>query len=240
MNDIRWRVLMVLLVLLLLPLAGECQRPPKRQLPVPPEVHELEFTGPEEGWPPRPQEQTNVTEIVEEEIPGSLTDALEAEIRQAALDDKHVQKLLGDRFAYISTDEVESVKGRDRGPSDPLATRVTFFSHTNNVAVEVRMRGVEVESVQRKEGYQPTEGPDEISEAIALALSDRRLQGKVEGLNGDAILMILPKGKPGYGHRVLYVAFSQEEEDHALYFAIVDLTHRTVLSAGPVAAAQRR
>lgn len=228
--------LLILFSLTLLALAGGCERPPK-QVPLPeqpPKAAVLEFTGRAEGWPPQPKGVTDIALVPWEEIPGSLTDSLEAEIRQAALRDTRVRELLGDRFAYISTDEIELEKDRRRDPSQPLATRVTFFSHTNNVAVEVRMLGLNVENVARRQEYQPPEGSDEIATAIDLARRDDRLRDKVQGLNAAAILTFLGQGQPGADHRVLYVTFSKEEEDLPRYFALVDLTEGTVLSAGPL------
>lgn len=227
------QTLLALFVLALVMLAAGCQE--KRALPEkPPEVHAIEFTGPEAGWPPKPKGQTNVTEVAWQEIPGSLTDSLEAAIRRAALQDTRVPNLLGARFAYISTDEIEPAEKRSRLPSEPLVTRVTFFSHSNNVAVEARLQGLRVDSAKTKEGYQPPEGKDEIEAAIALARRDDRLRDKVPNLSGDAILAFPEREQPGYGHRVLYVTFSIEEEDLPRYFALVDLTEPTVLSAGPI------
>jgi hypothetical protein len=172
----------------------------KKPLPKKPsKVAKLEFTGPKEGWPPRPKGYTNVKKVPWKEIPGSLTDALEAQIRQAALQDKRVRDLLGERFAYISTAEIEPAKNRPCKPTDPLPTRVTFFSYTKNVAVEVYMNELKVEKVKRKKKYQPPEGDDEIKQAIALAQSDDHLRDKVQNLTGDAILIPTAKDRPNYG-----------------------------------------
>lgn len=197
-----------------------------------PEPHTIEFTGPEEGWPPRPKGRTNVQQVRSKEILRSLTEAREAAIRRAALRDLRVRKLLGDRFAYISTDEVEPAKRRTRRPAGPLATRVTFYSHTNNVAVEVQMVGTRVRGVRRNEGFQPPEGAEEIATAIKLAQGDPRLRDHVGGLNSFAILTPASKGHPASGHRVLHVTFSKGEDLPPLYFAFVDLTDQKVLLVG--------
>ena len=231
------RTLLVPFLLALLVFAGGCERSTKkRMLPEkPPKAVQLEFTGPEEGWPPRPKGRENVAEVPWREIRGSLTDALEAEIRQAALQDTRVRELLGERFAYISTDEIEPSKDRSHDASEPLATRVTFFSHSNNVAVEVLMQGPKVESVKRREMYQPPEGREEIELAVALARRDGRLLEKVAGMRGDAIIIFPEKDQPGYGHRILYVSFSKEDDDVPFYSAVVDLTEKQVLLAGSAA-----
>ena len=210
-------------------------------LPLPqkvPKVPKLVFTGPKEGWPPRPQEQLDVREVHVQEIPGSLTDDLEDQIRMVATQNERVQALLGDRFAYINTDSLQHLsKGQHFSSSRPLATRVTFFSYTNNVAVEVLMQGLNMESVTRHQGYQPPEGDDEIKEAIALARADSRLQDKVQELHADAILLPATGEQPGHNHRLLWVTFSDPEESYeekvTLFSASVDLTDQKVLVVRP-------
>jgi hypothetical protein len=200
----------------------------------PPTLHKLEFTGPEAEWPPRPKGQTNVKEVFSEEIPGSLTDDLEDRIRMSAQRNANVNRLLGARFAYIGTDEIRD-KERPRPPSEPIVTLVTFFSHTNNTAVEVQMRGeLVVTAVTRKDTW-PPEGGEEVRDAVELARRDRRLSDKVAGLKEvDGILVEIPRGKLGYGNRVIEVFFGRENEDIPDYHALVDLTRRTVLVAGPL------
>jgi hypothetical protein len=202
-----------------------------------PEVPVLEFTGPEEGWPPRPLYQEQVRQVQAELIPGGLTDALEQHILTVAVRDEHVQALLGERFDYINTDEIERGKDRRPNPSQPLATRVTFFSHTNNVAVEVEMIGLRVRSACNRPGYQPPEGTGEIKEAIALARADRRLKREVQGLHAYAILLPRTAEELGYGARLIWVVFTDatnsEAEKLALFTATVDITNQRVLNARP-------
>jgi hypothetical protein len=224
--------------LLLLSLAAACARvrPDGRKSPTlplpPPDRPVLEDTGPAEGWPPRVKGATNVKVVPWKEIPGSLTDALEQRIHEGALQNAEVRRALGERFAYVSTDEVEPKKGAPA--HEALQTRVTFFSHTNNVAVEVAMNGLRVERTDRREGYDPPEGRDEVKAAVDLALRDRRLEGRAARLRGEAI--VLPREPDAReaalrSHRVLYVSFMQGDEDVPRYVAVVDLTDRRVLSA---------
>jgi len=198
----------------------------------PPTLHKLEFTGPEAAWPPRPKDQTNIKEVVSESIPGSLTDALEASIRSAAERNASVRQLLGSRFAYIGIDEIEPDKGKPRGPNDPLVTLLTYFSYSNNTAVEVQMRGEGVVLPTSRKDYVPTEGPDEVNEAISLARQDLRLRDKVAALKEvNGILVEIPKGQVGYGNRVIEVFFGSENQDLPAYHALVNLTTRNVLVA---------
>lgn len=199
-----------------------------------PELHRLEFAGPEEGWPPHPKRRTNVQQVQSKEIAGSLTDTHEAAIHQAALSDPGVRRLLGDRFAYVSADEIEPAKGKIRQPDEPVAVRVTFYSHTNNVAVEVQMIGTRVRSVRKREGYQPPAGTEEIAAATRYAHGDDRLRDKISGLNSFAIVTATSEKDPAFGHRILYVTFSRKKDEDmpAIYFAYVDLTDQKVLDAG--------
>ncbi|MES1244242.1 MAG: hypothetical protein ABUT39_21735 [Acidobacteriota bacterium] len=220
-----------IVVLCLLP--GGCRGGGPPETPRVPEIAVPEIAGPEAGWPPRPKGVTRFTPVPSREIPGSLTDELEAQIRQASQNDPRVRSLLGSRFAYIMTDEVDGPKESPRRPGEPLVTRVTFYSHANNVAVKVLMRGTEVMEAAQAAGYQPPEGREELEEAIALARRDERLRGQVEGLQGDAMLTWLERGQPGSGNRVLFVCFSKENDDRPAYTALVDLTTQQVLAAGP-------
>jgi hypothetical protein len=201
----------------------------------PPTLHKLVFSGPEAEWPPRPKDQSNVKEVFSEEIPGSLTDAMEERLRSIAQRHTTVRQLLGARFAYIGIDEIEPNKERPRKPGDPLVTLLTFFSYTNNAAVEVQMRGEAVEVPTSRKDYSPTEGPEEVSEAIGLARQDPRLRDKLTGLTDvNGILVEVAKGKAGYGSRVIEVFFTKEKQDLPDYHALVDLTRKVVLVAEPI------
>lgn len=201
----------------------------------PPEVHTLEFTGPAEGWPPRVKGVTNVRQVHSKEMPASLTDEREAEIRDAALRDASVIKLLGTRFAYITIDLSEPEKCcPPRSTQVPLLTQLTFYSHSNNVAIEVQMSGTTVIGTRRLEGYQPPEGPEEIAAAIRLAQADPRIRDKVGGLNAFAMVSPGPEKYPVPRHRWLWVGFSKKGEDMPpIYSALVDLTEQKVATAGP-------
>ena len=222
----------ILFAMLCLVPAG-CSRQAAQILPEkPPEVTKQEFTGPSEGWPPQPRGRTNVRIVASTPIAGSLTVELQRQTVQAAVRDARVKDLLGDRFAHISTDEVEPIKDQPRVSNGLPPARVTFFSHANNVAVEALVQDARVITVTKREGYQPPEGREEIEAAVALAQRDDRLQSAVQGLRSNAIVTFATRRGVGYGHRLLYVSFWKEGEDITRYFALVDLTDRKVLDAG--------
>jgi hypothetical protein len=234
MIDQRQRLIVIsLLAVTLSALPAGCRKTKQPQLPAkPPGVVRQEFTGPAEGFPPKVKGRTSVAARPAQESV-RLTDAVAVQTRDAALQDQRVRDLLGSRFAYIDVDEIEPEKGQPPA-TGPLATRVTFFSYANNVAVLVRMNGLQVESATRKDGYQPPEGRVEINEAIALASRDANLRDRLQGLTGHAILTYTHTGSPEYGHRILRVTFRNGDEDVPRYFANVDLTDQKVLSAGTV------
>lgn len=230
--------ILLLLNVMLFGTVGCHKRPAKHQvlpekIPTPPEVR---FTGREEGWPPRPLGRTNVVGVPWTARPAALTESQEAGLRNTATQDTRVRTALGARFAYVTLAEVEPDKQRPLRAADALPVRLTFYSYTNNIAVEVLMRRGAVEGVTRREDYQPPEGADEIKAAIALAQDESRLAAFVKGMHATAIVTYPEQGHLGYGHRVLHVSFSAGggEEEAPRYYALVDLTEQKVVTAGPV------
>jgi hypothetical protein len=209
-----------------------CRRERPKPLPErPPTVERLRFTGPDSGWPPRPLGRTNVREVRSTQQGLYLTDTLAAQLRRVAIQDARVQSILGQRFAFISVEAVDVPKGSARAPSARLF-RLLFFSHSNNVPVEVLVRDLRVQQVERRPNYDVPEGREEVDTAIALAREDPRLRPAVAALEGSAILAYLESGAQGFGHRVLHVTFARAGEDVPRYWAYVDLTDRRVLSVG--------
>jgi hypothetical protein len=170
-----------------------------------------------------------------QELPGSLTEELALTLRNAALNDERVHATLGERFAHINTDLIPARKGQQHDCAEPLATRLIFFSHSNKIAVEVRMRGAYVHEVNESPGFQPPEGSDEIREAICLARADERIKERVQLLSADAILLPGSPEDLGYGCRMIWVTFTDpaetEDEKPALFSAAVDLIQKKVVLA---------
>ena len=157
-------------------------------------------------------------------------------LQAAALADPRVQAALGDRFRLLEADTVEtksSMPGCCPAPTHP--SRLLFYSYAADTSVEVLLRGDRVIAVTPRPGYQPAETDEEVREAEALARQDRRLEGKLEGLDGHGILTQPARGwlwdDAGQGHRVIWVTFSKGREGRPLYGALVDLSDRKVLNA---------
>ncbi|CAI4030464.1 hypothetical protein DNFV4_00892 [Nitrospira tepida] len=159
-----------------------------------------------------------------------------SKLQTAALADPRVQAALGDRFRLVEADQVETTSPRSGccpAPSHP--SRLVFYSYGTDTSVEVWLRGDRVIAVTPRPGYQPPETQEEVAEAVSLARQDRRLEGKLEGLDGHGILTQPARGwlwdDAGQGHRVIWVTFSKGLEGRPLYGALVDLSARKVLKA---------
>jgi hypothetical protein len=234
-REIRNAVLLAMSALLL-GIAG-CQHSKQATLPAKiPSPPDIQISGHDQGWPPRPQGRTNVVDVPYSALPAVLTASREAQLRQAATQDTRVRTALGERFSYITANRAEPDKQNANIPAEALPFRLTFYSYSNNVAVEVLMKQDTVAEVVRREGYQPPEGAEEIKAAVALAQRESRFSEAVKGMYATAIVTAPEKGTPGYGHRVLHVSFSATggPEEVPAYYALVDLTEQKVVVADRV------
>lgn len=209
---------------------SELPRPPS----APPTGPVLEFTGPDQGWPPHPKGMRNLRPVRSRPLPGTLTDDFKARVRTAALRDPRVRNALGERFTYIKTRKVEPPKGTVTGVRAPTETAAVFYSYSNNTAVVVRLTEFRVERIEERRGYQPPEGEEEVEAAVALARRDSRLRSVVRRLEGVAIRVLPRPEAPSAVNRVLYVVFRQDWNSPPRYYATVDMTDGVVVAAGPL------
>ena len=199
-----------------------------------PKIHALQFDDPGDGTFIKPRGTTLLATLPTEKKNDGVK---ESDLTTRALSVDRVKAALGDRFRFMGSEAVESEKRLRHGCcAEPgRLHRLTFYSYTNRTTVEVLMKETQVVAVTSRPGYQPPESQDEAKEAIALARQDVSLAGKLEGLDGHAILTEPGEGliwnDPGYGHRVLWVTFSKGLEGRPLYWALVDLDERRVLKA---------
>lgn len=167
-----------------------------------------------------------------------LTAAEVATLRKAAEGDARVAALLGTRWGFIDADRLPPEGKVSFGCCRNTARlmRLVYYSYSNNVAVEVRMKEMNVLSTARLDGYLPPEGPQDVQRGIELARADPRLAGKVQPLEGHGLLMQPDRGffrnDPGYEHRIMWITFSQGQGGDPQYWAVVDLTEDRVLDAG--------
>jgi hypothetical protein len=193
----------------------------------------LRFTGPREGWPPKPCDQKDVKPVSFTKIPDSLSDEEMDKIIEAVLGDERVRLLLGEKYAYISNDVLSFRKAGSRENSGKPRIKVLFFSYTNQIAVEITTLGANIESAFTLRGYQPPEGPGEVQQAIQIARNDERLRDKVRNLDGHGILLTLSEEQGKEKGRLIWVIFtdlpSTDEELPALCAAIVDIIEQKVI-----------
>lgn len=215
---------------------------PKRPLPAQvPLRHVLEFTADESPEHVKPTMAGTITDasVSRSPSPGRQLSATDiASLRKAAEADPRVSSLLGARWGFIDADPTPPKSKVSFGCCRASArfARLTYFSYSQNVAVDVRMKDGSVLEAVRVEGYLPPEGPQDVARGIELARGDQRLSGKVQDMRGHGLLMQPDRGffrnDPGYGHRVIWITFSQGVGGDPKYWAQVDLTEDRVLDAG--------
>jgi hypothetical protein len=218
----------IVLSILLLLITAACRTSYRQPLPAPIDaaatVNNARFSGPSEGWPPRPTGNTNVQVVAS--TPGPLTEEMVPGLRAVAEANAEVRAALGARFAYVSSGLAEPEK---QAATAVRPFRLIYFSHDRNVGVDVRLDRDRVLSVSDMR-YQPPAGQEEIALAVEIARRDPRLREAAANLQGEGIRLDPQRGQPGYGNRILYVAFSRPESEHTEYGAIVDLTRQELLS----------
>lgn len=189
---------------------------------------QLQFVSPREEFPPRPKGYTTFQPVPWKEIRGALTDEQAEKIVKAALDNQQVRRVLGDRYIHLDIGEIEPKKGVESRQTDRLLVSLTFYSYSNNVAVEVDMEGTAVRDVTVSK-EQPPETFEEVQMAVALIRGDPQLSARVANLEVRGILTPSVPGEPGAGDRLLYIMFRQPSGKLA-YSAVVDMTTQKVLS----------
>jgi len=216
---------------------------PKKPLPPqPPTRHALAFTADETpGRHLKPKMAGTVADTTLKRSPNPsamLTTAETAALRKAAEADPRVAGLLGNRWGFVEAQRVppEGKVAFGCCRDEARFARLTYFSYSQNVAVEVLLKEQLVMEAVRREGYVPPEGPQDVERGIALARADSRLAGRVESLQGHGLLMQPDIGffrnDPGYGHRTIWITFSQGQDGDPKFWAVVDLTDDRVLEAG--------
>jgi hypothetical protein len=208
----------------------------QKEIPTPPEFGDvLEFTGPEEGWPPQVRGATDIRVLPIDRVLISVTPAFATRLEEIASASPLVQRSLGERFAFIDGYLAEGAKEEVAGPLEKAVVQAVFYSYSRNVAVRVLVQGGEVLEATDIEGYQPPETPGEIELAVKLARDHPDIRDLVGDLEGRALVAEPGEGESGAGHRVLYVSFVARDSALTEVMALVDLTDGVVLEARRVA-----
>jgi hypothetical protein len=184
------------------------------------------------GWPPRVEGIEAVTRIDPDSPARPFTVALEEALLRTALSHADVQALLKGRWEHLGT-YLSSPRNYSDCRHD---ARLYFHNYTAGYGVEVTMSDCEILSISKQDPYRHPESAIEERQAIALAREDSRLKGRLTGLDGTAILQIPPDDDPTFGHRLLWVMFTEPDnptlESRTMFTAMVDLDQQRVIDAG--------
>jgi hypothetical protein len=170
------------------------------------------------------------TPAISTPLPFSFDTARMEEFRRAAEADVGVRKLLGSHFTYIRLDQAELPKGQE--VADAYEADVIFFNYEALKAVKVRMKnGVVVDADFSTEW--PNEGKEEIDEAVRIARRAPQLAGKIADLEAGAMVAVPVTGTEAWiGRRVLDVKFFTPVTTVTYFYALVDMSSKTVIFAG--------
>jgi hypothetical protein len=170
------------------------------------------------------------TPAVSTPLPFSFDAARIEEFRRAAEADVGVKKLLGPHFTYIRLDQAELPKGQEL--AEAYEADVTFFNYTALKAVKVRMKNGAVVDADFSDEW-PNEGKEEIAEAVRIARRAPQLAGKIADLEAGAMVAVPVTGNEAWiGRRVLDVKFFTPVTTVTHYYALVDMSSKTVIFAG--------
>lgn len=205
-------------------------------LPIPPgRVHHLEFDDPSDGVRRMPMGITARPAGQGIGVDGSRS-AIASDLAAKAVTNPKVREVLGNRHTLIAATVADPGAKHLSGCCTGMTPkhRLMFYSYTNDVAVDVEMKGDDVINIVRRDrSYLPPEGEEEMQQVIDLARKDSRIPGGLPQLDGHAILMQPGDGllwnEPGYGHRVFWVTFSKGLSGNPEYWAVVDMSAQTVL-----------
>jgi hypothetical protein len=141
-----------------------------------------------------------------------------------------VKKLLGEKFIPIGVRVAEDAKEKTR------TTIATFYSYSNQTAVEAVLTGsgrlVRCDDFR----YQPAATDEEIAQAVSIA---RRSLRKQDGWSDDlsAGVIAVTDDEPtsrDYGRRLMDVRFFRPDERVAQFMALVDLEKAKINRSGSV------
>jgi hypothetical protein len=179
-------------------------------------------------WPPQPRGITNVVPLAEEREASAVAEQSRADAQErTVMLRSDVRRALGARFTRTTVGKVQDKSGA------PAASRLTYFSYSKNVTVEVTLDGERVREVKiiPAAEYQPEITDEEIAEAEQIARAHFRAGGveRVESLQAFGILAYHNRGTGFYDTRVIYVSFHPDPDAPPEYAAWVDLSKRRVL-----------
>ncbi len=181
-------------------------------------------------FPPQPKSMENIRTEQSVALMGRAAIAQE-NANTLTLQSPDVQIALGDRYVHVGQ-ELLGMKGQRNNHQ----VRHTFFSHTNNMTVEVLVDQDSVITIHPIPPviYQPPLTETEVAEAIQIARRTLIAEGntQVAELEGNTILALPTDGNSAFfDHRIGYVSFHHNVDVGPEYVAWVDLTDQVVVES---------
>lgn len=185
----------------------------------------------DQTWPPQPRGLRNEVPLsnpVSAERSTDLRRRALAERARIALGRPEVRSALGRRYS-----PPELVESGGKGAAIDSGSRLVYFSHDNNMTVEVALDRSKVLNVRRipPTEYQPDVTDEEIgaAEKIARRYFSEGGKSRVAVLKAYGILAHRPQGTGFYPTRVIYVTFHEGDDAPPEFAAWVDLTRQLVV-----------
>lgn len=184
-------------------------------------------------WPPQPKNMENIVWLQDDNA-SRLKSRSDTDDLAASLSADDVSEL-GRRFTFIGT---KSSVEKDATLSQQT---MTFFSHSNNMTVDVKVSQGDVNDVEQitPSKYQPPLSAEEVKSAVNIARESFENEGfsQVKQLKGYGILAFksssdLTSENGGfYDTRVAYVSFHAHIDARPEFVAWVDLTEETIIKS---------
>ena len=196
----------------------------------------IEFTSPNEQFPPRPKDYTESRPVqIERADTTRSAERLQAAEGVAAANER-VRGALGQRFVNLESGPADGEKagtGRD-------AVIVRFYGYETRNTVAVVLDGDNrVVDVRVQKGLQPPEAPAEIRAANEIVMVQSRNKDRLKDLAVTGILTAPVAVRQPKDHRILYLTYNTPRNE-LVHVAWVDLTTQKIVKEGPPPTQRRR
>jgi hypothetical protein len=215
--------LIAVVIAFLLPVLG-CRTELPAKAPV---ASNVEYVRSENGLPPMVKGATNIKEIQTIETKVLTAQDINA-LDLLARSNDTVKQQLGDVSSLLHTYYID-----DKDAPAREIVNLTYYSYSNNYAVEVRIENRQVIKDEVMRGFQPPATTAEIDKAISIALENPEVRSAAGQLTAQGIVSYRKsEDREIQDHRIIYVSFSKRENDNIEYFAYVDLIQNKIIEHG--------
>jgi hypothetical protein len=193
---------------------------------IPPAVN-VEYVKSTDGSPPAIKGATNVRQIEAAETLLFTAEQLNA-LDTLARNNDAIKAQLGDRASLLQSYYLE-----DKAEPSRRITNLTYYSYSNNYAVEVQVENQRVLKNEILRDFQPPATREEIAKAVSIALENPEIRAAAGQLTSHGIVSYRKfTNREIANHRIIYVSFSRKESDNIEYFAYVDLIQNNIIEHG--------